>query len=102
MQLDFQTSKQAFVSLAPLKNQPAPLQQTPKDLDVLPYRGFCGPSHSWGPSSSLCSSATDTAKSLQSYLTLCDPTDDSPPGSPIPGVLQVRVLEWGAIAFSNA
>ena len=40
------------------------------------------------------------AKSLQSCPTLCDPTDDSPPGSPVPGILQATVLEWVAIAFS--
>ena len=39
------------------------------------------------------------AKSLQSCPTLCDPIDGSPPGSPVPGILQARVLEWGAIAF---
>ena len=43
-----------------------------------------------------------TAKSLQSCPTLCDPTDGSPPGSPIPGILQARTLEWVAISFSNA
>ena len=42
------------------------------------------------------------AKSLQSCLTLCDPTDGSPPGSTIPGILQARTLEWVAISFSNA
>ena len=42
------------------------------------------------------------AKSLQSCLTLCDPIDGSPPGSAVPGILQARTLEWGAIAFSNA
>ena len=42
------------------------------------------------------------AKSLQSYLTLCDPIDGSPPGSPVPGILQARTLEWVAISFSNA
>ena len=42
------------------------------------------------------------AKSLQSCLTLCDPRDSSPPGSPIPGILQARTLEWVAISFSNA
>ena len=42
------------------------------------------------------------AKSLQSCLTLCDPTDVSPPGSPVPGILQARTLEWVAISFSNA
>ena len=40
------------------------------------------------------------AKSLQSCLTLCYPTDGSPPGSTIPGILQARTQEWGAIAFS--
>ena len=42
------------------------------------------------------------AKSLQSCLTLCDPMDGSPPGSPVPGNLQARTLEWVAISFSNA
>ena len=43
-----------------------------------------------------------TAKSLQSCLTLYDPIDGSPPGSPVPGILQARTLEWVAISFSNA
>ena len=42
------------------------------------------------------------AKSLQSCPTLCDPTDGSPPGFPVPGILQERTLEWVAISFSNA
>ena len=42
------------------------------------------------------------AKSLQSCPTLCNPIDGSPPGSPVPGILQARTLEWGAIAFSNS
>ena len=42
------------------------------------------------------------AKSLQLCLTLCDPTDGSPPGSPVPGILQARTLEWVAMSFSNA
>ena len=46
--------------------------------------------------------ATTAAKSLQSCPTLCDPIDGSPPGSPVPGILQARTLEWVAIAFSNA
>ena len=40
------------------------------------------------------------AESLQACLTLCDPIDGSPPGSPVPGILQARTLEWVAIAFS--
>ena len=46
--------------------------------------------------------AAAAAKSLQSCPTLCDPTDGSLPGSPIPGILQARTLEWVAISFSNA
>ena len=42
------------------------------------------------------------AESRQSCPTLCDPTDGSPPGSPVPGILQARTLEWGAISFSSA
>ena len=41
------------------------------------------------------------AKSLQSCPTLCNPMDGSPPGSPVPGILQARTLEWVAIAFSE-
>ena len=47
-------------------------------------------------------SAAAAAKSLQSCRTLCDPIDGSPPGSPVPGILQARTLEWVAISFSNA
>ena len=46
--------------------------------------------------------AVAAAKSLQSCPTLCDPIDGSPPGSPVPGILQARALEWVAISFSNA
>ena len=46
--------------------------------------------------------AAAAAKSLQSCPTLCDPIDGSPPGSPVPGILQARSLEWVAISFSNA
>ena len=42
------------------------------------------------------------AKSLQSCPTLCDPTDGSPPGGPVPGILQAIILEWVAMSFSNA
>ena len=42
------------------------------------------------------------AKSLQSCPTLCDPRDSSPPGSPVPGILQARTLEWVAVSFSRA
>ena len=46
--------------------------------------------------------AAAAAKSLQLCLTLCDPIQGSPPGSPVPGILQARTLEWVAISFSNA
>ena len=60
---------------------------------------FCNPSDDLDPNfyAMLC-----YAKSLQSCPTLCDPIDGSPPGSPIPGILQARTLEWVAISFSNA
>ena len=45
--------------------------------------------------------AAAAAKSLQLCPTLCDPIDGSPPGSPVPGILQARILEWVAISFSN-
>ena len=61
-------------------------------------------SHSQVPPHSIWSSwtTTTTTKSLQSCPTLCNPTDSSPPGSPVPGILQARTLEWVAMSFSNA
>ena len=50
----------------------------------------------------LISGCSAAAKSLQLCPTLCDPIDGSPPGSPVPGILQARTLEWVAISFSNA
>ena len=66
-----------------------------------------------GTNKCICKAETDSwyrkqtavaaaAKSLQSCLTLCDPIDGSPPGSPVPGILQARTLEWAAISFSSA
>ena len=49
-----------------------------------------------------CKGCAVAAKSLQSCLTLCDPIDGRPPGSPVPGILQARTLEWVAISFSNS
>ena len=54
--------------------------------------------HHWDPAAA----AAAAAKSLQSCLTLCDPRDGSPPGFPVPGILQARTLQWVAISFSNA
>ena len=50
----------------------------------------------------LLACAAAAAKSLQSCPTLCDPIDSSPPGSPVPGILKARTLEWVAISFSSA
>ena len=52
--------------------------------------------------STYVTAAAAAAKSLQSCPTLCDPIDGSPQGSPVPGILQPRTLEWAAISFSNA
>ena len=56
-------------------------------------------SHQGSPAAAAAAAA---AKSLQSCPTLCDPIDGSPTGSPVPGILQARTLEWVAISFSNA
>ena len=52
------------------------------------------------PKSFIPSTAAASAKSFQSCPTLCDPIDGSPPGSPVPGILQARTLEWVAISFN--
>ena len=54
------------------------------------------------PMDCAAAAAAAAAKSLQPCLTLCNPIDGSPPGSPVPGILQARTLEWVAISFSNA
>ena len=67
---------------------------------------FHGTSLAWGVLLSIPKKinflSSATAKSLQSCLTLCDPIDGSPPGSPVPGILQARTPEWVAISFSSA
>ena len=84
-----------------------------QSLDLSPTRGVQVPSwvqhlSSRGGSCSLYLNApifyaaAAAAKSLQSCPTLSDPTDGSPPGSPVPGILQARTLEWVGISFSNA
>ena len=71
-----------------------------------PFMGFSRQEYWSGvplPSPSFISVAVAAVKSLQLCPTLCDPTDGSPPGSPVPGILlQARTLEWVAISFSNA
>ena len=63
---------------------------------------MCGAPKVWESCHTLFVYAAAAAKSLQSCLTLCDPIEGSPPGSPDPGILQARTLEWVAISFSNA
>ena len=79
------------------------------DLQSFPASGsfqmsqlFTSGGQSIGVSASFLPMNAAAAKSLQSCLTLCDPRDDSTPGSAIPGILQARTLEWVAISFSNA
>ena len=68
------------------------------------YVHHCGAglTPSWGTEILKASAAAAAAKSLQSCPTLCNPIDSSPPGSPVPGILQARTLEWVAISFSSA
>ena len=69
------------------------------------YRNITGPADRdqvSGSDTSTNEPLTTTTKSLQSCPTLCDPIDGSPPGSPVPGILQARTLECVAISFSNA
>ena len=61
---------------------------------------LCTVDKEWKKISNIAAAAA-AAKSFQSCPTLCDPRDGSPPGSPVPGILQARTLEWVAISFSN-
>ena len=67
-----------------------------------PHSGMHYSAGGCGFNMNAAAAAAAAAKSLQSCPTLCDSRDGSPPGSPVPGILQARTLEWGAIAFSNA
>ena len=79
-----------FQCHSPMSSRPHPLPQSPKDCSIHLCLFCC-----------LAYRVVTAAKSLQSCLTLCDPIDGSPSGSPIPGILQARTLEWVAISFSN-
>ena len=70
----------------------AQLVKNPPAMQETPVRYLGSPNHL----------SVAIAKSLQSRPTLCDPIDGSPPGSPVPGILQARTLQWVAISFSNA
>ena len=77
-------------TLLPVFSGPLKIKRQLQEL--LPQKLLCRIGHA----------AAAAAKSLQSCPTLCDPIDGSPPGSPVPGSLQARTLEWVAISFSNA
>ena len=99
------TMRRQVRSAPALKSQ----RRTPNEKEtsvgrtVIPPKSVC-----WSPipKTSACvfaaAAAAAAAKSLQSCPTLCDPIDRSPPGCPVPGILQARTLEWVAISFSNA
>ena len=102
--------------LAPRALAPRQLS-TPCQLPLRRVLNYCSSPCPWEPSVrtkdfpacvtsvsllQFVSAAAAAAKSLQSCMTLCDPIDGSPPGSPIPGIFQARTLEWVAISFSNA
>ena len=82
-------------------------QQWPQDWKrsvfiPIPMKGNAKECSNYQTIALISHAAAAAAKSLQSCPTLCDPTDGSPPGSPVPGILQARTLEWVAISFSNA
>ena len=74
----------------------------PKSSEKGPYEERHREKETTGPQVHGLEAAAAAAKSLQSCPTLYDPTEGSPPGSPVPGILQARTLEWVAISFSNA
>ena len=99
-------------SISPSNEYSGPVSFRMDWLDLLAVQGTLKSLlqyHSSKSSILLCSaffivqlSHVAAAKSIQLCPTLCNPIDDSPPGSPIPGILQARTLEWVAISFSNA
>ena len=89
-----------YPALRDLPNKGSNLCLLHRQVDFLPlsYQG----SKPMTNNISYAITAAAAAKSLQSCPTLCEPIDGSPPGSPVPGILQARTLEWVAISFSNA
>ena len=103
-----------FLSLTHQESSPRPhtsevslecnYNKYPKCRKIWVYYSTCNCSYYNSTEKSLLdvAAAAAAAKSLQLCPTLCDSIDGSPPGSPIPGILQARTLEWVAISFSNA
>ena len=91
-----------YVASCPWKQEYPLGECRPLEAHGVSTQGLSRASHSEGPWASSQKLLRDSAKSLQSCLTLCNPRDGSPPGSPGLGILQARTLEWVAISFSNA
>ena len=108
-----------LIEATPAQTSLAPFPMCPRSQEPAPYNLKAGPHQipnlptSWSRTSHpsrtvrnqlllFTSHSAAAAKSLQSCPTLCDPREGSPPGSPIPGILQARTLEWVAISFSSA
>ena len=96
---------QLFVTCSPLGSSVNGIFQA-KILEWVAISSSRGSSQPRGQTcismSPVLAAAAAAAKSLQSCLTLCDPIASSPPGSPVPGILQAKILEWVAISFSSA
>ena len=78
------------------------LGQVEKEQEGQNSRGMCSRPRLLNKQPNTLGNTAAVAKSLQSCPTLCDPIDGSPLGSPVPGSLQARIVEWVAISFSNA
>ena len=93
----FQARILEWVAISSLRDLPSP------EIEAVSFTGrqILLLNHQGTPITIIIAAAA-AAKSLQSCPTLCDPIDGSPPGSPVPGILQARTLEWVAISFSNA
>ena len=102
----FQILKDAAVKVLYLIHQQIwKTQQWPRDWKrsvfiLIPKKDNAKECSHYHHTTALISHAAAAAKSLQLCLTLCDPIDRSPPGSPVPGILQARTLEWVAISFN--
>ena len=92
---------QPQVYMSPLILNPPCPAPSPLSLWVFPEHWFWVLCLMCWTCTMLCYAMLCYAKSLQSCPTLCDPIDSSPPGSPVPGILQARTLEWVAISFST-
>ena len=96
-----QTQSRALIPVVTQHGAPLP-PTLPHALDPHSSFGKIGLLRTELPDYTVIDVAATAAKLLQSCPTLCDPIGNNPPGSPIPGILQARILEWVAISLSNA